>query len=505
MKKIVLATGVVALGLLASCSNDAPVVNPDDSTVNGDYRYIAINVAANSNTRAESDDKPKGDREERVIDSATLYLVDDSDNVIMGRSFNVGFDGSSSETTISFPVASEYFKSLTDNAGKADKKYKLYIIANAAKNGYVMNEFNLSATVKKDSWGSGDNLGRAGWFYMSNDDEIEVSLPAYDAESETQNGSSDATAWVLNVNNKVVLTRLAARFDLKIDENGYSYTINEAGEEAKFTVTGAGLQHVNHESYLFRHMSPSGTADDAVVFGRIGHLVTPHGSWYGQTCSPMKSCDYVTNLKSYYGAEPAKFNYGFESAIDGIAKSDMAEDEIKKLVSYKNVTYMAFRAKFEYPGWTEGGKKFFVYNGEIVGTLDDVKKSDFVPYGMSDENRPYVVNTLNELRGTDGSGITIDALRAKDFDYFEPEADGSYLCYYVHPLFNNVDKDENLDYCCKYRVRRNRLYNMDLEDIRRIGHDGEFIPDPIIVEDTKWIDLNVSIKDWVINNNSFIF
>lgn len=506
MKKIVLATGVLALGLFASCSNDAPIVNPDQSEIEGDVRYIAIKVAANVNTRAESGDRYEGDREEKVIDSATLYLIDSENNVTMGRTFNVGFDGNSSETTISFPVEAHYFETLTANAGKTDKKYKLYIIANAAKNGYVMNTFDADAIVKKSTWGDSDNKARPGYFYMSNDEEIEVSLPAYDAASETQNGSSDAKAWVLNVNaaDKVVLTRLAARFDLKLDGAGYTYTINEAGDEAKFDITGAGLQHINTESYLFRHMSPSGKADDAVVFGRGGHLVTPHGSWYGQECRPMKSCSYVTDLTDYTGAEAKKFNYGFESAVDGMWTSSMSEEETKALISYKNVTYMAFRAEFTYPGWTDGVKKFFVYNGEIVGTLDEVKNQDFVPYGMSDENRPYVVNTLNALRGTDGSGITVEVLRKNGFDYFEPE-NGKYLCYYVTPIFNDVDDPEGLAYCCKYRVRRNRLYNMDLEEIRRIGHDGDFVPDPILVDETKWIDLNVSIKDWQIVNNSFVF
>ncbi|MDE5791529.1 MAG: fimbria major subunit [Muribaculaceae bacterium] len=525
MKKIVLATGVVALGLLASCSNDAPVVIPDDSTVNGDYRYIAVNIATTSNTRASSGDRFEGDKDERAIHSATLYLVDsdNEENVIMARTFNAGYDGSKqegkpAETTISFPVAADYFKSLTENAGNANKKYKLYIVANAESNGFVMNKFNLDEIVEKTAWGSGDKpgqLGRPGYFYMSNDDEIEVSLPAYDATG-LQNGSSDANAWPINVNNKVVLTRLAARFDLKIDAQPYSYAINEAGDEATFTITGAGLQHKNTVSYLFRHMSPTGTTDKVVVFGRGDdmHLVTPHGSWYGKTCDPMESCDYKTDLTAYKGTDPDKFDYGFESAINGIATKDSPEEVKKELVSYKNVTYMAFRAEFKYPGWTEGGKEFATYHGEIVGTLEEMTSPDFLPSHMSDENRPYVVNTLNELRNQDGGldistealrKAFIETLRHKDFDYFTPEADGSYLCYYMTPLFNDVDDSETLDFCCKYRVRRNRLYNMDLESIHKIGRDGEFVPDPIIVEETKWIDLNVEIKDWQIVNNSFVF
>ncbi len=505
MKKIVLATGVVALGLFASCSNDAPVVNPDDSTVNGDYRYIAVNIAANSNTRAESGDRFDGDAEERAIHSATLYLVGDGKE-IMSRSLKVDFDGSSSETTISFPVAPDYFKLLTDNAGKTDKKYKLYIVTNAYNNDFVMNKFDEHAIIEKTNWGPGGNKGRAGYFYMSNDDEIEVSLPAYSATGQ-QNGSSDENAWVINANDKVILTRLAARFDLKIAGN-YSYPIdkNDETKVATFTITGASLEHPNFKSYLFRHMSTTGTSEGAVVFGRGAdmHLVTPHGSWYGKDCTPMKSCDYITALDEYKAAKPFKFDYAFESAINGVATKDSPEEDIKRLVSYKNVTFMAFRAKFEYPGWTDGTKEFAVYHGEIVGTLDEMKDPNFLPSGLSDENRPYVVNTLNELRKEGGPGISKETLRANDFDYFVPE-DGNYFCYYMTPLFNDVDDSETLDFCCKYRVRRNRLYNMDLESISKIGHDGDFIPDPILVEETKWIDLNVEIKDWQIVNNSFVF
>ncbi len=506
MKKIVLASGVLALGLLASCSNDAPV-SPDDSNVTGDYRYIAVKIAPNAATRAsQTDAEVIGDDNERAIESATLYLVGDNDTV-MARNFNVNFTGAGNKTatTIAFPVTPEYFEKLTANAGNGAKKYKLYLVANAEKNGFTMNVFDDDAVVEKDNWGDGDNKGRAGYFYMSNDDVIEITLPAYDATSASANGSSSATAWPINANNQIVLNRLAARFDLKIDAEPYTDDDNKGS----FEVIGARLMNINSKSYLFRHMSENGKADQAVVFGREGHLVTPHADWYGKTCTPMGSIIYRegTALDEFKADEPVKFDYGFESAIEDVVTKDSPKDVIDDLVSYKNVTYMAFKAQFNYPGWTDGTKEFAVYNGEIVGTLAEMRDPDFKPTGLSDENRPYVVNTLNKLRDESKTdkGINEQTLRDNEFDYFKPEG-GKYYCYYTHPLYNAIDEDnESLDYCCKYRVRRNRLYNMDLESISKIGHDGNFIPDPIIFEDTKWIKLNVQIKSWRISNNSFNF
>ncbi len=501
MKKFQFAAGLLALGLLASCSSDAPELasnTPNNGGDNfGEDAYIGLRISTSDLTRVDDPTTEYGSDAENKISDLTVFLMDQSNGLPVlilntteitkpgtdGSAFAYFNVGTSRMTRLEHYITNDVTVKVAANLNtNCSHNYSSVDFWKATHDGIApktyFEDHAISSTWKEDH------------FVMSNNDGVKGKFSAKKNESDETINHKDVTlkdkqesVWILNNGDshplKIELTRLATRFDL--NDLAESYTIGSGDDAITLKVESVRVNTHETSAYLWQKSTETGTTPASNVnFGTdsewtddfVNKTLAQHASNLTTTTPCYAHPHYVAELP------------------DG--------DN-----NYHRASYIVVKASFESSKLPENkDKNVYAFEGVLCGTY-----ADLVAWTLTDAQKADLAfsNFIQSAKTINNETQFIKDWEKNDMvDIYKPES-GKYYTYYNKVLTNvkidpeSEDNDINKLTEKNTDLSRNTIYKIGINGFLKLGQQGSNLPHDPSGEQMVWIDLDVQVKDWGIN------
>lgn len=446
MKKFQFAAGLLAVGLLASCSSDAPEMpnnTPVDNGTKGEM-FLSIRLDAN-NTRA--DETEEGTIEESKIEDIHLFLLS-GDNLIFSAQAN-----SYSDFVAKFKVSNVTYSDLVRRQA-ANEDFTVRVIANSYANTGANITTDFTASTEVVTWT--DNK-----FIFSGLATGKLAAPVTGAGTEDKpwriNGVDGSAA-------VVALDRLASRFDITAGGEAKATTSDNT---LQMTVVGMKVETWSNATNWFKQATTPALAD-------------------GRKLEQMKDYTYVS---------------GTTYARPIIAKSGDIKDVAFAAVQVKMTSTNTEMAKA-----MEADQTLYAYKGYLIGSVEMMNTEGFEFKAEGEKAEPTIVaeinKAINDLKAVNGGKVNELNLTVAN-GFFAYDSDKSekhnYYTYYSSRIKTGTEKIGT--------VERNNIYRLSANSFFKLGTNGNYVPeeDPTPTTTDMWFDLQVSINPWLVNTNAWDF
>lgn len=456
MKKFQFATGLLALGLLASCSSEEPAVTTPDANADGGM-YISINLSTPA-TRADQDGE-EGTTQESKITSVKLYMSDETGTIFTGTATDDNVDSEKLKAYFKISEATYNYLAALEN------EVSLTVVANATPD---LTLDNLkTGTTTAQTW-TDDS------FIMTNNQACKGKLTEapVDVNGEPTNVDRD-NAWKIS-NSTVVLDRLASRFDFNnytgITNGVYTSTKNA---DLKITIEGVAVSTHETETYWF---------------------MQSYNSFYK---TPLFDGGSAANNK--YGV-PGDYNWKNLGEKDYARPHTIGEETT---ATYANAAFVAIKASFmnEKLESMKDGQDVYSYNGYLLGSISEMLELAKTFDPGEDEVLKTVKDFLDgvkELNDQQNSGVQESDIMALGCKKWE-KAGEKYYTYYNALVKHEADADTDLK---KYAVVRNTIYDIAVKEFAGLGLQAGDEPKEDEVNHMKslWFNIEMQVRNWTVNN-----
>ncbi len=443
-----------ALGMLLSClfgvvaCSDEEVPDPQLYTADGvPYSYVSVGFSmamnpvtkANPNGGEEGDDSEKGQDYENWINDIHLFFYNIKDPAMTGEEgVNMPAD-----TAI---VAHKYLEDrdfeysdvqATTHAIPVENllvgnSYHVLAVVNAGKDLNYTKLGNLQSARVTSLYTKGTN-GSYSNFLMSSESDEDRPLTIYGNNSESNPASTE-----------IYVERVTARVDYQT-ETGFSGEIkNSAGEKiATASITGAMLVNTlnaDAESFLLKRVTKAGEAfnTDITYLGKetctldeikaaTNYVIDPYAAT-GKTETNYETATYFPAI-AYGNASTWEKNELFQTTAitSGGAtwnRIGYPKENVNRNGSKDRSTGVVFRAEIRLPDNTPAKTTFFMWNGSIYKTMEEVMAA-FDPNGWNNMiiSDTYW-NTIN----------TYEDFNTKFIDYLKSDDPTGYKNYLLEKV-----------------------------------------------------------------------
>lgn len=469
MKKFQFAAGLLAAGLLASCSSDAPdMPNGGSATPGSDEEVVATLAVRIAPSVTRADDNEIAENEESKINGVRVYVVRDDQ---FGTRVFTGYTNTLENGTAKIAITKDRYDALTQPKEDGTQyKYKVYVVCNANEN-----VTTLTGDQEIDGTTDGVNkIASKGNFTMTN---------ASAAESQTLEITTADKSTIIVAPKAVKVDRLAVRYDYtapaimniagKDGETAKDFNENNG---IKLEVAGATLENLNLKDYLFPHRG-------GVVFGAEGYWNTPSFA--------------MTNVKAFseYTYKEDISQYGFECGHPGDVKD-----------TFNKFTYAAFKVKMDlseskFKDMT--GSNLFAVKHILLGNEEALKAENGFDTGDAALNKAIKELVESITYRAKEQKLSGDAEKAyfvqewsklSGYDVYSPDAnDGNYYTYYAA----NITTDKAL------QIIRNHVYKLGINSFSRLGVPGNKTPEQQKEDLTSlFFQFSVEVNPWVLNTEN---
>lgn len=382
MKKFQFAAGLLAVGLLASCSSDAPEMpNNTANSGNGEETVATLAVRiAPSVTRAEGSEVAENG--ESKITSVRVYVQDATNN----SAVFTGYTETLNNNVAQIAITQEKYDALT----VTDKQYKVYVVCNDNKD---MTTLNLEQEANDI-----DNVALKDNFTMTN-----VSADPVTLATEETKGTK-----IVKVVEPIEVERVAVRYDYTAPAamNITAATDANKNNSIKLEVAGAVLKNLNGKDYLFPHKGGN-------VFGTGAWTTLKDGI---TTAGAFNTYDYTKDINH---------TYGFALSNPG---------DVTKF--FDNFTYAAFKVKMD----LSGSEKFkdmtgnlYAYNHILLGNKEALLTGDFK---TGDDTTDNMLKDM--VAAANQAADFAEAWKAMPgYHVYSPDTEGNYYTYYAANIKTN--------------------------------------------------------------------
>ncbi|WP_101689514.1 Mfa1 family fimbria major subunit [Dysgonomonas massiliensis] len=451
MRKLFLS-GLIALGLLATgCSSD-DIDNPTTGgggELKGYLTLSLVNKAMNSPKTAghETPEREVGTAEENKVHDVTVALTDATGTITALVSPAI----QSGTTTQKFEV-------------EAGVQHKVFALVNNASSVAVGDNI---ATVIDNATAAEITAGfKAGKFFMTNSQSDIAKTPLDAGIDITVNAGEEKVA-------KIAVDRLAAKVEDNTAAAGIDLT--ELPEGAKAIVKGVRVvgfvpMNLNSSMNLIQTWGTANFTEPAVA---ENILQTPGGSYL----------------------LPAEGTYKESANGIGIVDKTAETDFVKKVYVTENRPVITFNSELK-PTAKRGEATAVIYR-VVAQDADGADLSTFYVYNDVVYTDRAKLNEFFAKAGDDISALT-DAkdLRAKNIRVYE-----NGVMYYTYFIL-----DPNTNYTLGgkdyYSTFRNSIYKLNITKLKNLGDDvpeDSKTPEEVIDPDEAYLQVELTIKDWVIN------
>lgn len=459
MKKFQFAAGLLAAGLLASCSSDAPdMPNGGNATPGSDEEVVATLAVriAPSVTRA-SGDTENGTDVESKINGVRVYVVRDDE--ARTRVFT-GYTNTLESGTAKIAITKDRYDVLTtEKEAGTPYQYRVYVVCNA-------NENVTSLTADQEIDGTTDGVSK-----IATDNNFTMTNASAEPVTLIKETSGETT--ILKVPDVIKVDRLAVRYDYTAPA-----IMNIAGKEEdvakdfndnnsiKLEVVGATLENLNLKDYLFPHRG-------GVAFGTTGYWNTPNFTMPG--VKPFSEYTYSGITK-----------YGFACGYPGDTTTP-----------FKDFTYAAFKVKMDLSESKFNGMtgNLYAYNHILLGDEQALKDQTF-DTGNEDTNKAIIqmVESLSLREGTSGFNFSEEWSKMSGYDVYSQAEDGNYYTYYARNIKTGTD----------LQIIRNHVYKLSIKSFAKLGVPGDMTPEQQEEKvESLLFQFAVEVNPWTIEENAW--
>lgn len=555
----------LALGMLASCSDDNKFDGPENPEGDGNSVTMSISVqlpVATGSRAASNVGNPAteaGSEAECTVNRMIIVLADknngfiDYADAVIDAENNKNIKNIICNASFSISTLTNYLQSLTNETSvrafafcnySSDFAAYLSTLTKNGKNTDWINQYaSISGAVNVS--GNWNNAIKAD-IPMANSEIFTATLPS---AADLPEHDVDNPIKLSTSTNPIKVERSIARFDFKDGSENEDFTYNIYDEEdTKINVVLDRIALVNMSTkyYYLRHTAPDGTSDVVADLTKTTILDGTH-PWVIDVDAETKK-DYTDGVSSedflfpvVSNNQPGR-NLWYSTPVSYFASADEDNAEWDGEIGYKVWRYVTentipvaskqkngqstgivFKAKLAFEGTgalatalntaKANGEAIYFYKSEKVvplGAAADVKKA----------NKIYADAFNAAVKDDDPtSAESKKALTQAGFIIYEPAEGGSsslgaydtkgeYYMYYYYWNRHDDNNQVNVMAPMEFGVVRNHIYKLKVEEITGLGHPRkpENDPDPEEPDDDDEegnvaIEIHVQTVDWSVREN----
>lgn len=459
MKKFQFAAGLLALGMLASCSSDAPDA-PNSPNVEGEKGEMCMAIRLTTNATRAEEAPVLGESE--IVDLQVTVL--DGTREILSRKATLdnerSNDGSANHIA-KFEVSRAIYNDI-DRVKSEGRKITIKVTANAYKN--EVDDQLGNVVVTNVTWSPA--------FLFTGESTADVA-------DHVEGDGTETKPWRISANN-IELVRLASKFTMDATDN----------EQAKYdtdlnlTVAGMAVETWSDKTYWTQTETTPGfeKAEALGAYKTLNYSLNSLNQVYRRPIIATGNLDYLTHA---HAAIKVKISSPIIDAIEAGATD-------RTVWAYKGYlvgtiaslnTYEADKFKFE-PNFADG-----------VTDAEKAKENEIA------EKITEYVNDFLRMKSLDASN-----LQSVGFMPYNPDENGNYYTYYVDYIYTEA-KNAPSKANEKGNVYRNNVYKLHAASFKKLGVNEDTVigqnPEPDST--SLFIDLQCTVKEWGQNENEWNF